>query len=234
MTRTLPFALFAFAAAALPAGAAERSYSVTDFDRVQVDGPYQVTVTTGLASGARAEGSPEALERVSVEVLGSTLRVRANRSGWGGYPGERTGPVRIAVTTRELHAAMVVGSGSLDVDRTRGLRVDLSVNGSGRLAVTGVEADNLVVGLLGGGRITLAGRAKQLKATVQGSGDLAAAGLSADDAQIDADTAGNVTVTVARTVRLNATGPGDVEIIGNPSCTLEGQGTGKIVCGNRR
>lgn len=233
MTWTLPFALLAFAAA-VPAGAAERRYSVTDFDRVQVDGPFQVTVTTGLASGASAEGSTEALERISIEVLGSTLRVRANRSGWGGYPGERTGPVRIALTTRELRAAAVVGSASLDVDRVKGLRVDLSVNGSGRLAVVGVESDNLVVGLLGGGRITLAGRTKQLKATIQGSGDLAAAALSADDAQISADTAGSVTVAVARTVKLRANGSGDVEIVGAPSCTLEGQGTGNIVCGKSR
>ncbi|HEX8224771.1 MAG TPA: head GIN domain-containing protein [Allosphingosinicella sp.] len=233
MTRILPLALLAFAAAA-PAGAAERNYSVTDFDRVQVDGPYQVIVTTGRASGARAEGSSEALERISIEVLGSTLRVRANRSGWGGYPGERTGPVRIALTTREIRSAAVIGSASLDVDRARGLRVDLSVNGSGRLAVAAVEADNLIVGLLGGGRMTLAGRAKQLKATVQGSADLAAAGLSTDDAQIAADTAGSVTVAVARTVKLNSTGSGDVEIIGSPSCTLEGQGTGNVVCGKRR
>ena len=230
MTRTLPLALLALAAAA-PAGAAERNYSVTDFDRVQVDGPYRVTVATGLASGARAEGSAEALERLSVEVLGSTLRVRANRSAWGGYPGERTGPVAITLTTRDLRAAAVVGSGSLEVDRTRGLRVDLSVNGSGRLAVTGVDADNLVVGLLGGGRITLAGRAKQLKATVQGSGDLAAAELRVDDAQIAADTAGSVTVAVARPVRLRATGPGDVEIIGTPSCTVEGELSGNVTCG---
>ncbi len=233
MTRTLPLALLAFVAASA-AGAAERNYSVTDFDRVQVDGPYQVTVTTGGASAARAEGSPEALERISVEVIGSTLRVRANRSGWGGYPGERTGPVRIALTTRELRAAAVVGSASLDVDRIRGLRADLSVNGGGRLAVAGVDSDNLVVGLLGGGLITLAGRARQLKATVQGSGDLAASGLSVDDAQIAADTAGSVTVAVARTVKLNASGSGDVEIIGNPSCTFEGQGTGNIVCGKSR
>lgn len=233
MIRTMPLALLAFAAA-VPAGAAERRYSVTDFDRVQVDGPFQVIVTTGLASGASAEGSAESIERISVEVLGSTLRVRANRSGWGGYPGERAGPVRIALTTRELRAAAVVGSASLDVDRAKGLRVDLSVNGSGRLAVAGVDSDNLVVGLLGGGRITLAGRTKQLKATIQGSGDLAAAGLSADDAQISSDTAGTVTVAVARTVKLRSTGSGDVEIIGTPSCTLEGQGTGNVVCGKSR
>lgn len=233
MTRTLPLA-FLLAAAAIPAGAAERTYSVTDFDRVQIDGPYRVTVSTGRSSGARAEGSAEALDRVSVDVQSGTLRVRRNRSAWSGYPGEGGGPVSIALTTRDLRAAAVIGSGSLEIDRVRGLRVDLSVNGSGRLTVAAVEADNLVLGLLGGGRITLAGRAKQLKATVQGSGDLHAAELSADDAQILSDTAGNVSVAVARTARVTATGAGDVEIIGTPSCTVEAKGSGAVLCASGR
>ena len=234
MIRTLPPALLAFALAAAPAGAAERRYPVTDFDRVEVDGPYRVTLRTGLNAGARVEGSAEALDRVAVDVQGNTLRIRRNRSAWGGYPGEGAGPVTVALTTRDLRAASVVGSGSLDVDRARGLRVDLSVSGSGRLAVAAVEADNLVVGLLGGGRITLAGRAKQLKATIQGSGDLAAAALRADDAQINADTAGAVTVAVTRAVRLKASGAGDVEIIGDPSCTIEGEPSGRVTCGRAR
>src|SRR5687768_12032998 len=100
MTRILPFALLALAAAA-PAGGAERSYSVTDFDRVQVDGPYRVSLRTGLTSGARAEGSQEALDRISVDVQGGTLRVRRNRSAWGGYPGEGIGSVTLTLTTRD-------------------------------------------------------------------------------------------------------------------------------------
>ena len=233
MTRTLPLALLAFAAAA-PAAAAERNFSVTDFDKVQVDGPYQVTLRTGLTSGARAEGSTEALDHLSVDVQGGTLRVRRNRSAWGGYPGQSGGPVTIALTTRDVRSAAVVGSGSLQVDRARGLRIDLSVSGSGRLEVGAVDADTLIVGLLGGGRITVAGRARQLKATIQGSGDLAAAGLSADDAQIASDTAGNVAVAVARTAKVTATGPGDVEIIGSPTCTVQEKGSGQVLCGKGR
>ncbi|HEY0131570.1 MAG TPA: head GIN domain-containing protein [Allosphingosinicella sp.] len=233
MIRILPLALLAFAAA-VPAGAAERSYSITDFDRVQVDGPYRVTLTTGRSSAARAEGSTEALDHVSVDVQGGTLRVRRNRSAWGGYPGGGAGPVTIALTTRDLRNAAVVGSGSLDIDRARGLRVDLSVSGSGRLTVGSVEADNLIVGLLGGGRITVAGRARQLKATLQGSGDFAASGLSTDDAQIASDTAGSVAVAVTRTARVNATGSGDVEIIGSPACTVQARGSGQVLCGSAR
>lgn len=234
MTRTLTLAFLALAAAA-PASAAERTYSITDFDKVQVDGPYRVTLTTGTGSSARAEGPAEALDRVAIDVQGGTLRIRRNRSAWGGYPGEGgSGPVTIALGTRDLRNAAVVGSGTLDIDRARGLRVLLSVSGSGRLSVGAVEADTLVVGLLGAGRIALAGSAKQLRATVQGSGDLAAAGLRADDAQIASDTAGTVTVAVARTAKVTATGPGDVEIVGTPTCTVEAKGAGQVLCGAPR
>lgn len=233
MTRTLPLALLAFAAAA-PAGAAERTYSITDFDRVQVDGPYRVTLATGRSSAARAEGSTEALDHVSVDVQGGTLRVRRNRSAWGAPPAAGTGPVTVTLTTRDLRNAAVVGSGSLEIDRAKGLRVDFSVSGSGRLTVGSVEADNLLVGLLGSGRITLAGRAKQLKATVQGSGDLAASGMTADDAQIASDTAGSVAVAVARTAKVTATGAGDVEIVGSPVCTVQAKGSGQVRCGQAR
>lgn len=230
MTRTLPLALLAFAAA-VPAEAAERTYSVTDFDRVQVDGPYRVILTSGRSSAARAEGSTEALDHVSIDVQGGTLRVRRNRSAWGAPPSGGTGPVTVTLATRDIRNAQVAGSGSLDVDRAKGLRVDLSVSGSGRLSVASVEADNLIVGLLGGGKITLAGRAKQLKATVQGSGDLAAAGLTADDAQIGSDTAGHVAVGVAKTAKVTATGAGDVEIIGSPTCSVQAKGSGQVTCG---
>ncbi len=233
MIRTLPLALLALAAA-VPAGAAERTYSITDFDRVLVDGPYRVALTTGRSSSARAEGSTEALDHVTVDVQGGTLRVRRNRSAWGGYPDSGAGPVTITLTTRDVRNAAVVGSGSLDIDRAKGLRVDLSVAGSGRLIVGEVEADNLVVGLLGGGRITLAGRTKQLRATVQGSGDLAASGLTADEAQIASDTAGNVAVAVARTAKVIATGAGDVEIVGSPACTVQAKGSGQVSCGQGR
>jgi hypothetical protein len=232
MTRTLPLALLAFAA--VPAAAAERTYSITDFDKIQVDGPYRVTLTTGRSSGARAEGSAEALDHVSIDVQGGTLRVRRNRSAWGGYPGAGAGPVAVTLTTRDLRSAAVVGSGSLGIDRARGLRVDLSVSGSGRLDVAALDSDTLVVGLLGGGRITLAGRTKQLRASIQGSGDLAAAGLSADSAQIGSDTAGSVAVAVVRTAKVTSTGAGDVEILGSPTCTVEAKGSGRVSCGEAR
>lgn len=233
MTRIIAAALSIAAAlaAAFPAAAAERRYSVTDFDRVQVEGPYRVTLVTGGSSGVVASGSREALERVSIEVQGRTLRIRANRSAWGGYPGDPVGPVEIAAATRDLRAAMVTGSGSLAVDKAQGLRLDLSVSGSGRLSVGQIRADTLIVGLLGSGRIALGGTAETMRATIQGSGDLDAAALAVDDLTLTADTAGTIAVRAARAAKVTAIGPGDIRVDGKAACTLSGPAAAMVACG---
>jgi len=232
MIRARLLLAFVFAlAAAAPAAAAERTYSVTDFDRVQVEGPYEVTLVTGRSASAHATGSTQALEGVSVEVQSGLLRVRPNRSAWGGYPGDKAGPVRIEVSTRDLRTATVIGSGRLIIDRVRGLRTDLSLSGSGRIDVARVEADVLNLGLIGSGRLSAAGVAKQVKATVQGSADLAAGALAADDLVLNAETAGNVAIAARRTAKVRQSGSGSVEVGGTPSCTVTTVGSGRVRCG---
>ena len=225
----LASALFALAA---PAHAGERRFSITSFDRIQVEGPFDVTLSTGRASSAVASGSQQAIDRVSLEVQGRTLRIRPNRSSWGGYPGADAGPLRIQVSTHELRAAAVSGSGRVMIDRAKGMRFDLSVAGSGSIGIGSIEADNLSVGLMGSGKVTLAGKAKELLATINGAGDLDAARLMADDAKINSDTAGSVSLAVRRAVNVTATGQGDTIITGNPACKVKSLGSGRVVCGS--
>ena len=101
--------LIAAIAAAAPAAAAERSFTVTGFDRIRVDGPYMVRLTTGVSPYARAKGSPSALDGISVEVQGQTLIVRKAPGSSGGFPGETRGPVEIAIGTHELSRAWLNG-----------------------------------------------------------------------------------------------------------------------------
>lgn len=224
-------AAFALLAAA-PAAAEERRYSVTDFDRIVVEGPFSVRLATGRPSSAVATGSPDAIERVSLDVQGRTLRIRPNRSAWGGYPGVAAGLVAIEVATRDLRAASVNGPGNLAIDRVRALRLDLAVEGSGRIVAADVASDNLVVGILGSGRIQVAGTTGQLRASIHGWADFDAAGLTAQRANIITDSAGRIAVGVAREATVNASGLGEVEIVGAPACTVRGISAGQVRCGN--
>lgn len=226
--------LLAALAVAAPAGAAERRYTVTDFDRVKVEGPFQVTLATGKASSAVATGGMRAIDQVSIKVEGRVLRISPNRNAWGGYPGEGAGPLKIAVSTHGLRGAAVIGSGSLQIDKAKGMSFEASVAGSGSVGVGNIETDRLTLGLMGSGKIEVAGKAKVLKADIHGGGDLAASGLTAEDAVIGADTAGAIGVGVRRSAKITATGAGDVEIIGTPACTIDARGSGRVVCGKAR
>ena len=76
---------------AAPAGAATRNFGITSFEKIRVEGPFKVRLTTGVAPFASASGSPAAIDRVAIDMRGNTLVVHSNTSSWGGYPGQDAG-----------------------------------------------------------------------------------------------------------------------------------------------
>lgn len=230
MKRIMPFLLLA--AAAAPAFAAERRFTLSDFDRIQVEGPYEVVVATGKAPSALASGSAAAVEGVSMDVQGRVLKIRPNRSTWGGYPGEKTAAPRLTLTAHGLRAASVTGSGRLTIDKAKAMRFDAAVSGSGQIVLGNIEADNLVIGLLGSGAIEIGGQVKSLRATIQGSGDLNGQALTAQDAVINAETSGRVDLAVRGAAKIRAIGQGETLVRGGAACTVEALGSGLVLCGD--
>lgn len=221
----LAAAIFAIAA---PAGAATRNFGITDFQKVRVDGPYAVKLSTGIAPFARASGSQAALDRVAIEVRGNTLVVHSNLDSWGGYPGENVGPVTIELGTHDLSAAWLNGSGTLAIDRVKGLSFDLSVQGSGGSQIGKMAVDQLNVSVVGTASARLAGAAAKMTAVIRGISSLDASALVTRDATIGADGAATIAANVSNSVTVDATGPATVRLGGHPSCTLRVSGSASV------
>lgn len=232
MRTLLPFglpALAVLACTAAPAGAATRNFGVSGFDRIRVDGPFKVRLATGVAPFAVATGgSAAALDSVAIDVQGRTLVVRTNRSTWGGYPGEARGPVEISIGTHDLNAAWLNGSGSLAIDKARGLSFDLSVQGAGSASIGSVAVDQLKVSISGTGTASVAGAAPRLTAIVRGISTLDAAGLVARDATIGAQGPATVRLTVTNSAKIDAQGAATVELAGRPGCTVKATGSASV------
>jgi hypothetical protein len=226
--RTLLLAAAAAVALAVPAGAATRNFGITSFEKVRVDGPFKVTLTTGVAPFARATGSLAALDRVAIEVRGNTLVVHNNLDSWGGYPGKDVGPVEVSLGTHDLSAAWLNGSGSLAIDRVKGLSFDLSVQGSGAGEIGQTSVDQLNVSIVGTASARLAGQAAKLTAVIRGISNLDAAALSSKDATLGADGAATIAANVRGSATVDASGPATVRLTGSPSCTLRVSGSASV------
>lgn len=221
------------ALASLPAVAAaptvQRNFSVSGFDRIRVDGPYQVQLRTNVAPYARASGTAVSIDGVVIKVEGRTLVIRAGSGGWGGYPGEGRGPVTIEVGTHDLNAVYVNGNGAVLVDRVKGLGFDLSIQGSGIARIDRVDVDQMKVGISGSATTRLAGKVAKLTTTVRGTSSLEADGLDVTDAVIGAEGPSVVRVAVRNSAKIDANGLAAVTLTGNPACTVKAQGSANVV-----
>ena len=225
--RILAF-LFAATAAASPLAAAQRNYSVTDFTRVRVEGPFAVTLATNVAPFARATGSQRALDRVWVRVEGRTLVIRTDRSAWGGDPKADDGPVTIAVGTHDLEQASLSGPGSLVIDKVRGLDFALTSFGSGAVSIGQGASDRLRIIAQGSGSTRVAGTVKQLVAGLSGPGLIDASALTAKDATLSASGPASLRATVTNAVKLSATGTATIAIDGGPACERKVSGSAVV------
>jgi hypothetical protein len=210
---------------AAPAGAATRNFGITGFEKVRIEGPFKVRLTTGVAPFASASGSLAAIDRVAVEVRGNTLVVHSNLASWGGYPGQDPGPVEISLGTHDLSSAWLSGSGALAIDKVRGLSFDLSAQGSASATVARADVDQLNISVVGTASATIAGQAGKLTAVVRGISSLDAAALSAKDATIGAEGSATVAANVSNSATVDGSGPATVKLTGRPACTLRVSGS---------
>ena len=225
--------LFAALAVAAPVAAADRNYSVSSFDRIRIEGPYEVTLATGKAPSGHAKGDVRALDALTLTVEGQTLIVRARPLAVGENPPSPKIPLVVALSTPGLRSANVNGGGRLSIMPLRGQRLDLSVNGAGALSVTGLEADELVAIVIGAGTIKLAGRTGRARVQLSGPGTIEAAGLIANDLIARSEGNGEMRLNARYTADLTSSGLGAITVSGNPACKMRSGGGGPISCGSK-
>lgn len=232
LSRAPILALLALASLPAPMRAAPatttRTFTVSGFDRIRVDGPYHVTLRTNVPPYARASGSQASLDGVSIKVEGRTLVIRAGSGGWGGYPGEQRGPVTIEIGTHELSTVWINGAGALTIDRVKGLSFDLNIQGPGMARIDRAEVDQLKTMIAGTGSARLAGQAGKLTATVRGTSSFEGEGLAVKDATIVAEGPTVVRAQVSNSAKVDAVGLASVNLTGNPACTVKAQGSASV------
>ena len=232
MTRILLLAALIAVPAAAAAPDGTRPVFIGSFERLRVDGPFQVTVTVGRSPSARIGGDPRLIDHVEVRLDGTTLVVRPTLERWQEQPdGRAATPVTVTLATPTLASAAVIGGGAVIIASRRSDRVDLSVTGSGSIALTGVDADQANATVIGSGRIALAGRSAKARLLVNGAGRIDADRLDAGEVTVRLDGPGETLARARFTATVTNVGLGHVAIAGTPRCIVTSDAGGPVQCG---
>lgn len=211
--------------------AASRTVSVGSFDRVRVEGPFEVRVAIG-SPRATITGDSRMTETVAVRVDGTTLSVRKGTGGWGEQPRTAgSAPIVITLSTPGLTSASVAAGGRLTIARMRGMRVDVTVSGNSSLSLAAADTDQLNATLIGTGQMTLAGRAARARLVTSGPGAIDASALAVDDLTVHLDGVGEVKAAARYTAQVTNSGLGTVTVTGNAKCRVDAAAGGPVVCG---
>lgn len=217
---------------ACPVDAAERRPFVTSFDRVRVEGPFRVVVTSGRSPAGRITGDARQLDQVEVGQNGRTVYVRRRGGAAGPLPLPAPAqPVLVTLNTPTLSAAYLVGNGALEVAGMKGPRLDLSVTGAGAITAAGANGAELNATTIGSGRITVVGRVDRVRVLVNGAGGVDAGALDAGDLTVRLDGPGEVAARARFTADLVSTGLGRISVAGSPKCQVRAPAGGTVLCG---
>lgn len=233
MTRVFRHAAIAAAAflAAGSASAAEKRYGLASFEAIEVNADYLVEVTARAPVAAIATGPQDALDRLSIEARDGRLVISERKFAGDENRRAPRGPVTIRINAANLRSATIAGAGSLQIDRLKGIRVNVGLRGPGRLSVGAIETDRLSVAMIGNGTMTLGGTAKAAQMTISGAGQVDAGALSVGDLIFDSEGAGDHRLRAEKTAAVTARGLGKTVVLGKPTCTVRNFGSATVTCG---
>ena len=214
-----------------PAAAAEKRFGLTSFEAIEVNADVAVEVVTRAPVSAMAIGTPDALDRLSIEARDGRLVISERKFAGDENRRAPRGPVTVRVNAANLRSATLGGAGSLQIDRLKGTRVTLGLRGPGRLAVGAIETDRLSVAMIGNGTMTLGGTAKTAQMTLSGAGVFDAGALSVGELIFDSEGAGDHVMRAVKTATVTARGIGKTVVLGKPVCTVRNIGNASVTCG---
>ena len=209
-----------------------KNYSVGNFQKIEVAGPYDVDVRTGSNASVSARGSEKLLERTLVEVEGDKLIIRPESGhSWFSMGWHSHGKASFTVTVPQLSGATIAGSGDIRVDKVAAQNFEGTVAGSGGLNVASMDVQQLKLSIAGSGGVKAAsGKTQSAKYDIAGSGDIDASGLQAQNLEVSIAGSGGVKAHSSGTADVSIMGSGDVEVAGGAKCNVSKAGSGSVRC----
>jgi hypothetical protein len=167
--------------------------NVSGFSSVELQGSANMEVTFGNAESVVITADDNILPLIETNVQTGQLIIR-DKAKTNINPST---PVRVNVTIQALKGVTLSGSGKINVSQMAG--------------------DSLVINLTGSGSITVTGTVTAVNASLPGSGNIYCGGLHAKTAKVKLDGSGDIEIYASQSLDAGILGSGSILYSGNPA-----------------
>lgn len=195
-----------------------RSFTFVDFDRVEIEDAFEVTITQGTQFSIKAEGDYRNLDDMRVFKSGSTLEIEFEDNHSRQYT------TYITITMPVLYEANFSGAVNATVNGFRNQNEFSAILSGASLAQIDLFATKTDFRLSGASRVRLTGEANSLAASISGASNLSAYEFPVKTGRIILSGASQAQVTVADQLAGDVSGASELTYKGNPQVSVEASG----------
>ncbi len=164
---------------------------VVDFDKIELNGVFDVLVTSGKNSSFQIQGDENIIDLIASDVSSSILTVFSQKSI---CPKQK---LTLAISVKDLSALSAYGAMTVEIKAIANDQLSLTVDGSAGIRATGTS-DNLY-------------------ASISGTGNIETAELVSQNAKISISGVGDATVQTSGVLDVVIQGVGNVYYLGKPN-----------------
>jgi hypothetical protein len=176
---------------------------IGSFDRIESNIGADIMVSIGATQSVSLTFDDNLIGYVTTKVRGRKLVIESSRS----FSSSRDCQIKIVVPQLE----------------------EVSVGGSGKIEVVGLDADRFAVEIDGSADVVASGEVGELAIEVNGSGNVDTRDLVAGEAMVEINGSGDVKVMARDYLTATVNGSGDIVYTGNPSQVVKNvEGSGRI------
>ncbi|RRA97755.1 head GIN domain-containing protein [Larkinella rosea] len=189
----------------------DRSYGLTNFDRLDMGSAFNITVRAGSTYSIEARGNRRDLDDLDMYTSNGTLRAKYRNNSRN-----RRYDMNITITMPTLRGVDFSGASRSDVSGFQGLReLDIKLSGASRATVD-LDADRTNIDLSGASDLDLEGASGLLIGDLSGASKIEAFDYPVDEAELDLSGASTARVKVAKRLNVTASGASSVRYRGTP------------------
>ncbi|WP_345264026.1 head GIN domain-containing protein [Nibrella viscosa] len=201
-----------------------RTFSVRDFDRVDVGSAMEINIRQGGNFSVMASGRKSDLDDLEASVSGGKLRVRYRESRWN----SNRKRVTLDIVMPQLRGADFSGASRSTISGFRNQGTfDLEISGASTSTV-GVDATRLNLDVSGASNVTLTGKAETLAGEVSGASSVKAYELSLKDASLEVSGASSARINVTGKLNVSASGASSVRYRGGAAVRSNTSGASSV------